>query len=59
MVFEHIRKLQQEYTDKFVLADEQRPELHRFKVLLLLVLRKFRRSALMHLLQSSGSMLLG
>ena len=31
MVFEHIRKLQQEYTDKFVVVDEQRPELRRFQ----------------------------
>ena len=31
MVFEHIRKLQQEYTDKFVVVDDQRPELQRFQ----------------------------
>ena len=31
MVFEHIRKLQQEYSDKFVVVDEQRPELRRFQ----------------------------
>jgi len=31
MVFEHIEKLKQEYTDKFVIVDESRPELRRFK----------------------------
>jgi hypothetical protein len=31
MVFEHIEKLKQEYTDKFVVVDESRPELRRFK----------------------------
>ncbi len=31
MVFEHIEKLKQEYTDKFVVVDEERPELRRFK----------------------------
>jgi hypothetical protein len=31
MVFEHIDKLKREYTDKFVLVDENRPELRRFK----------------------------
>ncbi len=31
MVFGHIHKLQQEYTDKFVSVDDQSPELHRFK----------------------------
>ena len=30
MVFEHIEHLKQEYTDKFVVVDEERPELHRF-----------------------------
>lgn len=30
MVFEHIEKLQQEYTDKFVVVDSSRPELKRF-----------------------------
>ena len=30
MVFEHIEKLKQEYTDKYVTVDEQRPELQRF-----------------------------
>ena len=31
MVFEHIEKLKQEYTDKFVVVDERRPELSRFQ----------------------------
>ena len=31
MVFEHIEKLKQEYTDKYVLVDEQQPELKRFQ----------------------------
>ena len=31
MVFEHIIKLQQEYTDKFVAVDQGVPELSRFK----------------------------
>ncbi len=31
MVFEHIEKLKLEYTDKFVVVDERRPELRRFK----------------------------
>lgn len=30
MVFEHIRKLQTEYVDKYVVVDEHRPELQRF-----------------------------
>lgn len=30
MVFAHIEKLKQEYTDKYVTVDEQRPELQRF-----------------------------
>ena len=30
MVFEHIEKLKQEFTDKFVVVDEGRPELRRF-----------------------------
>ena len=30
MVFEHIEKLKQEYTDKFVVVDDGRPELRRF-----------------------------
>lgn len=30
MVFEHIEKLKQEFTDKFVIVDEGRPELRRF-----------------------------
>ncbi|MBC8352739.1 MAG: hypothetical protein H8E66_12155 [Planctomycetes bacterium] len=30
MVFEHIEKLKQEYTDKYVTVDETRPELKRF-----------------------------
>ena len=30
MVFEHIEKLKQEYTDKFVVVDDERPELRRF-----------------------------
>jgi len=30
MVFEHIEKLKQEYTDKYVIVDETRPELRRF-----------------------------
>ena len=31
MVFEHIEKLKLEYTDKFVMVDERRPELRRFR----------------------------
>ena len=31
MVFEHIEKLKLEYTDKYVVVDENRPELGRFK----------------------------
>ena len=31
MVFQHIEKLKQEYTDKYVVVDETRPELARFK----------------------------
>ena len=31
MVFEHIEKLKQEYTDKYVVVDGSRPELRRFK----------------------------
>lgn len=31
MVFEHIEKLKREYTDKFVVVDEARPELVRFR----------------------------
>ena len=31
MVFEHIEKLKQQYTDKYVEVDHQRPELRRFK----------------------------
>ena len=31
MVFEHVDKLKQEYTDKFVEVDTERPELARFK----------------------------
>ncbi len=30
MVFEHIEKLQAEYVDKYVVVDDQRPELRRF-----------------------------
>lgn len=30
MVFEHIRKLQEEFTDKYVTVDQSRPELQRF-----------------------------
>ncbi len=30
MAIEHIRKLQQEYVDKYVVVDEHRPELRRF-----------------------------
>jgi hypothetical protein len=30
MVFEHIEKLQAEYVDKYVVVDNQRPELRRF-----------------------------
>ena len=30
MVFEHIEKLKQEYTDKYVIVDDSRPELRRF-----------------------------
>ncbi|MHB8972937.1 MAG: hypothetical protein ACYC3X_08480 [Pirellulaceae bacterium] len=30
MVFEHIEKLQAEYIDKYVVVDDQRPELRRF-----------------------------
>lgn len=31
MVFEHIEKLQREWTDKYVVVDESRPELRRFR----------------------------
>ncbi|MDH3718079.1 MAG: hypothetical protein OES79_08145 [Planctomycetota bacterium] len=31
MVFEHIEKLKRDYTDKYVLVDDSRPELARFK----------------------------
>ena len=31
MVFQHIEKLKQEYTDKYVIVDATRPELARFK----------------------------
>jgi hypothetical protein len=31
MVFEDIQKLQAEYTDKYVVVDDERPELRRFK----------------------------
>ena len=31
MVFEHIEKLKQQYTDKYVVVDESRPELRRFR----------------------------
>ena len=31
MVFEHIEKLQQQYTDKYVAVEDSRPELKRFK----------------------------
>ena len=31
MVFEHIEQLKREYTDKYVIVDESRPELRRFK----------------------------
>jgi len=31
MIFEHIEKLKGDYTDRFVIVDEQRPELRRFK----------------------------
>ena len=31
MVFEHIEKRKQEYTDKYVVVDDSRPELRRFK----------------------------
>jgi hypothetical protein len=31
MVFEHVEKLKQEYTDKYVIVDDSRPELRRFK----------------------------
>ena len=31
MVFEHIEKLKREYTDKYVVVDESRPELARFR----------------------------
>ena len=30
MVFEHIEKLKREYTDKYVVVDNQQPELRRF-----------------------------
>ncbi|HZL87061.1 MAG TPA: hypothetical protein VFB96_01685, partial [Pirellulaceae bacterium] len=30
MVFEHIEKLKKQYTDKYVIVDESRPELKRF-----------------------------
>src|SRR4051794_25596226 len=31
MIFEHIEKLKKQFTDKYVVADQSRPELHRFK----------------------------
>ena len=31
MVFEDIEQLQAEYTDKYVVVDDERPELRRFK----------------------------
>src|SRR5436853_1139135 len=31
MIFEHIDKLKKQYTDKYVVVDESRPELQRFK----------------------------
>ena len=30
MIFDHIEKLKQQYTDKYVVVDESRPELKRF-----------------------------
>src|SRR5690349_24537406 len=30
MIFEHIEKLKKQYTDKYVVVDESRPELQRF-----------------------------
>src|SRR2546421_168842 len=31
MIFEHIDKLKQQYTDKYVIVDDSRPELQRFR----------------------------
>src|SRR5262245_63707061 len=31
MIFEHIDKLKKQFTDKYVVVDESRPELQRFK----------------------------
>src|SRR5881275_3508788 len=31
MIFEHIDKLKQQYTDKYVVVDDARPELQRFR----------------------------
>src|SRR5262249_53700335 len=31
MIFDHIEKLKQQYTDKYVVVDESRPELKRFR----------------------------
>src|SRR4029078_2379456 len=31
MIFEHIEKLKQQYTDKYVVVDDSRPELQRFR----------------------------
>src|SRR5215475_9515810 len=31
MIFDHIEKLKQQYTDKYVVVDESRPELQRFR----------------------------
>jgi len=31
VIFEHIEKLKKDYTDKYVVVDESRPELARFK----------------------------
>src|SRR5438094_10246363 len=31
MIFEHIDKLKQQYTDKYVVVDDSRPELQRFR----------------------------
>src|ERR1700704_3175693 len=31
MIFDHIEKLKKQYTDKYVVVDESRPELRRFR----------------------------
>ena len=41
MIFEHIEKLKKQYTDKYVVVDEGRPELKRFRGLTGTVKMKF------------------